>query len=83
MSTEIKKILFPTDLTKHARHAFNVAAGIASQFGATIAILHVMRDMPQRIEADLKEVLGDNKYEDFMKQREDDTREVLIGKVAK
>jgi hypothetical protein len=25
MSTEIKKILFPTDLTKHARYAFNVA----------------------------------------------------------
>ncbi len=80
MSTEIKKILFPTDLTKHARYAFNVAAGIASHFGATIAILHVMRDLPQRVEADLKEVLGDDKYEDFLKQKEDDTREVLIGK---
>ena len=80
MTTDIKKILFPTDLTKHARYAFNVAAGIASHFGATIAILHVLRGVQQRIEADLKEVLGDEKFDDFMKQREEDAREILIGK---
>lgn len=34
MLSEIKKILFATDLSKNARHAFDYAAGIAYRHGA-------------------------------------------------
>ncbi len=38
MVPEIKKILFATDLSKNARHAFNYAVSAAHSYGATITI---------------------------------------------
>jgi len=80
MSLKIKKILFPTDLTEHARYAYNFAASIANHYGATLAILHVMINLPTRAEDDLKEFLGEVKFEEFKKKHEEETREILIGK---
>lgn len=46
MIPEIKKILYTTDLSKSARHAFVYAASIAHRYGAGITILHVLEAPP-------------------------------------
>ena len=42
MIPEIKKILYTTDLSKNARHAFSYAASIANRYDAGVTILHVL-----------------------------------------
>ncbi len=39
---EIKKILVPTDLSEHASHALDYATELASTYGATIYLFHVV-----------------------------------------
>ena len=80
MAIEIKKILFPTDLSKYARNAFAHAANIASHYGASIAILHVIEDIPTKVERQIAEFMGKEKYEALKKTHEETTRETLIGK---
>ncbi|MFC1887037.1 universal stress protein [Thermodesulfobacteriota bacterium] len=80
MAAEIKKILFPTDLTQHAQYAFKFAVSLADRYGATIAILHVMEDLPVNVEAQLAGFLGDEKWTNQKKEHEKDARETLIGK---
>ena len=46
---EIKKILYATDLSKNARHAFVYAASIAHRYGAGITILHVLEAPPMSV----------------------------------
>jgi len=80
MATEIKKILFPTDLSKEARYAFNYVASLADRYGASIAILHVMEELPTTVEAQLAGFMGDEKWQELKKKQEEEAREVLIGK---
>jgi nucleotide-binding universal stress UspA family protein len=70
---QIKKILFTTDLSKQAAHAFDYAVGLASQYGAGLTILFVMEDTPQVHEQDFKDFLGETRYEEAV-------RRILIGK---
>ncbi|RLF56739.1 MAG: universal stress protein, partial [Thermoplasmata archaeon] len=44
MVPEIKKILYPTDLSKNARYAFSYAASMANHYGAGVTILHVLEE---------------------------------------
>jgi len=44
MNWEVKKIFFPTDLSRHARHAYEFASNLADHYGASIAILHVLKE---------------------------------------
>ena len=46
---EIKKILYTTDLSKNARHAFVYAASMAHRYGAGITILHVLEAPPMSV----------------------------------
>ena len=77
---DVKKILFPTDLSQHARYAFNFARSLADQYGASIAILHVLEQLPSYVESSLSGMLGKKKWEELRKQGEAEAREVLIGK---
>lgn len=80
MALEIKKILFPTDLSKYARNAFTHAANIAGRYGASISILHVIEDIPTKADRRIAEFIGKEKYEEIKKAHEEKTREALIGK---
>ena len=45
---QIKKILYATDLSESAVHAFAYAASLADKYGAGITILHVFARAPRR-----------------------------------
>jgi nucleotide-binding universal stress UspA family protein len=77
---QIKKILFTTDLSKQAAHAFDYAVGLASQYGADLTILFVMEDTPQVHGQDFKDFLGETRWAEIRKAYEEDVRRILIEK---
>jgi nucleotide-binding universal stress UspA family protein len=77
---QINKILFTTDLSKQAGHAFDYAVGLASQYGAGLTILFVMEDTPQVHAEDFKDFLGEKRWAEVRKSYEEEIRQQLIGK---
>lgn len=77
---QIKKILFTTDLSQQTRHAFNYAAGLAHQYGATLTILYVMEDIPVPQSANLQAFIGGDRWKELQKSQELHVQQVLIGK---
>ena len=75
----IKKILYATDLSEHARHAFAWAISLAERYEASLSILYVM-------EEDLgldDRVLGyvpAEQWDNIKKHHMDEARQALIGK---
>lgn len=43
----IRKILYPTDLSETGRHAFAYAASLANLYGADLTVFHVVEDGPE------------------------------------
>jgi nucleotide-binding universal stress UspA family protein len=80
MQIKIKKILFPTDLSKGAVHAFQYAGLIATLNRAEIIILHVLEDIPKNIEATLANYLGYERIAEIISEKEQNARSILIGK---
>lgn len=77
---QIKKILFTTDLSQQTRHAFNYAAGLAHQYGATLTILYVMEDISVPQSANLQAFIGGDRWKELQKSQEQHVQQVLIGK---
>ncbi len=42
---ELKRILVPTDFSKHSHNALNYAAALADKFGAELYLLHVVQNL--------------------------------------
>jgi len=80
MVPDIKKILFPTNLSRQTRSAFEYAASIANQFGATITLLHVMEEVSHSADARLKNLLGEDRWQELQESQEQEARQILIGK---
>ena len=76
---EVKKILYATDLSDTAFHAFAYAVSLANSYGAGITILHVMFEDPD-IESKVGPYIGDDQWEEIKKQHYQEAREALIGK---
>lgn len=75
----IKRILYATDLSENAKHAFAYAVSLANLYEAQLVILHVLTE-----EADLEEKLvgyvGSEQWEKIRAQQLEDARNALIGK---
>ncbi|MDY6823454.1 MAG: universal stress protein [Thermodesulfobacteriota bacterium] len=84
MVQQFKKILFPTDLSEHARYSFNYAASIAAHYRASIVILYVVEgDAPQNTRNMLSVFLGSEKMRELEKRQDEyalDAKDILIGK---
>ena len=80
MVPNIKKILFPTDLSQASRNAYAYAVAIAQKFGASITILHVMEDASDEGTTALRDFLGEERWQQLQEHHEQEAREILIGK---
>lgn len=47
----VRRILFPTDFSEHAEHAWSYALTFAQEFGAEVYLLHVVTPPPRLAEA--------------------------------
>jgi len=78
------KILFPTDLSEHARYAFKYAASVAALYRAGIVILHVLDDdTPDNTRNMLAVFLGSEKMRELEQRQEEharNARDILVGK---
>jgi len=73
---EIKKILYPTDLSQSARYAFAYAVSLAVHYQASITLLHVLYEAPEFVSS----IIGTDKLAEIKRQQYEDAREALIGK---
>ena len=75
---QIKKILYATDLSENAVHAFSYAVSLANKYGASITTLHVLSEysgedfVTSMINADTLQEIRDRNYAEAKTQ--------LIGK---
>jgi len=69
MIPEIKRILYATDLSENAKHAFTYAATIANRFDAKITVLHVVETIPSNTEWQIVEYLGEDRWKEIQKNK--------------
>ncbi len=79
---QIKKILFTTDISQATRHAFAYAVSLAQKYDAALTILYVMEDLEQTASqsSNLQAFIGHERWEELRQSREQEIRQVLIGK---
>lgn len=80
MVPEIKKILFPTNLSQSSRHAFEYAVSMANRYGATITLLHVIEEVSRSADVRLRDLLGEERWRELQESHEQEARQILIGK---
>lgn len=79
-SIDIKRILFATDLSENARHAFAYAASLANRYEAAIVILHVLQEVPEKLDQHIIGYIGTDRWEEIKSKHYTEAREALIGK---
>ncbi len=62
MIPEIKKILYATDLSENARHAFGYAVSLANRYGGGIIVLHVVEELSSFARSMVEEILGEKRW---------------------
>ena len=67
---EIKKILYATDLSENARHAFGYAMSLGNRYGAGITILHVLEDLSPFADSLVINILGQQKWDELRNANE-------------
>ena len=75
---QIKKILYATDLSETAIHAFSYAVSLANMYGAGITILHVLREFPE--EEFISNMIPADIWKAIKEQHYSEARDQLIGK---
>jgi len=71
MVPKIKKILYATDLSETAKYAFGYAADLAQRYDAMITILYVMESMNPMIESQVRDMLGNEKWNSIKTEKLD------------
>ena len=74
---KIKKILYATDLSEAAVHAFSYAASLANLYGAGITMLHVLTEFPG--EQFITNMITENTWKTIKEQQYSEARDQLIG----
>ena len=80
MKRENKSILFATDMSNDCRDAYSYALRLAAACAGKITLLHVFESHPVSLETRIKNLFGEERYEEIMQEHEQDARSVLIGK---
>jgi nucleotide-binding universal stress UspA family protein len=80
---EIKKILYATDLSENARHAFSYAMSLANRYGAGITLLHVLQETSPYRDSLIVNILGEEKWASLRKDNEQKVLDILKGRLEK
>jgi nucleotide-binding universal stress UspA family protein len=75
---QIRKILYATDLSETAVHAFSYAVSLANMYGAGITILHVLAEFPG--EQFILNMINTDTWEEIKARHYSEARDELIGK---
>jgi len=75
---QIKKILYATDLSESAVHAFSYAVSLANMYDADITILHVLAEFPG--EEFITNMINTDTWQEIKNRHYAEARDQLIGK---
>ena len=75
---KINKILYATDLSESAVHAFSYAVSLSDTYGAGITILHVLAEFPG--EDFIQHMIDTDTWEHIKKRHYSEARDKLIAK---
>ena len=76
----VKKILYATDLSESARHAFAYAISLADLYQAQLVLLHVLTEIPS-LDKKVVGYIGSSQWEEIKQRHMEDARESLTGKL--
>ena len=76
---KVKKILFATDLSDHARQSLAYAVSLSNLYGAGITIGHALEES-QGMEAAMMYHVGAESWARIKKKHEESARNIIIGK---
>jgi nucleotide-binding universal stress UspA family protein len=79
MIPQIKKILYPTDLSKNSVFAFRYAMNMAEKYDAEIVILHAIEPIPPMVKHYVKGFVDEINWEEKVKYE----REMAIERIKK
>ena len=77
---QIRKILYATDLSQNAYHAFAYAVSLASRYGSELSMLHVIEDIPD-FDNQVVGYISQQGWEEIKQRHEDEARSSLTGKL--
>lgn len=78
---KISHILFATDLSENANHAFAYATSLANAYNAAVTVLHVIEKMPPNAEILISAFLKCPSLEEFRKKSEADLIEQIKARI--
>lgn len=81
MIAQYKTILYSTDLSANAAHAFRHAISLAKAYNAQIHILHMMPEMDAAVVSYVASVMGEDKFAGMEQDHELELREEIRGKL--
>ena len=78
---KIENILYTTDLSESAHHAFSYAVSLADQYAAGLTLLHVLPDTPDILESSkIAGYIGEERWKEMQESHFQDAKNALIGK---
>ncbi|MFV0438690.1 MAG: universal stress protein [Desulfopila sp.] len=80
MLKPVQSILFATDLTENCQQALEFTFILASNFNATVVMLHIIQHLPVDIEGKLKGLLGRHQWDELVNAQQEFVRKSLLGK---
>jgi nucleotide-binding universal stress UspA family protein len=81
MVPEIKRILYPTDMSDTSNHAFGYAASLANRYDASITILHILKDQIHSSENLVTNVLGESKWREILDRNKTEVVETIRSRL--
>ena len=82
MLPQIKNILYATDLSENARHAYSYAASLAQQYGANITILHVLETLSAESFLQIQGYVGAEKWKKLQEEKRADFISTIKGRLS-
>jgi len=83
MVPEIKKILYPTDMSETSNHALGYAASLANRYDALITIIHVIKDVLPSSENLVTNVIGNSKWQELLSRNKTEVVEKIRRRLDK
>ena len=81
MIAQYKTILYATDLTENAAHAFKHAISLAKAYKAQVHILHMMQEMDVAVVSYVASVMGEDRFTGMELDHEKEMREQISKKL--
>jgi len=83
MVPEIKKILYPTDMSETSNYAFSYAASLANRYDALITIIHILKNPMPTSENLVTNVLGETKWLEILERNKNEVVEKIRSRLEK